>query len=289
MTAPRTQAATATTTTLEPSVLDKIIAETEKLREELEPIRALLTESAPKWFDVKRVYAGLDAAIAKDPNILKADRKSLLIALNKVARWGLDIGDGVDLVVLNRKAGQNWIKTVEAWVDYKGMKALAIRQGLIRSAEEYVIYEDEEFEHIQGSRPELRHRPKRGGHNRQIVAAYSLIQLPRGITTFNLLYVEQIEATRAKSRSWSDAALADKKMEPGLRAWYAKKCAIRDYLNRQPKTGVLGEAMASANLEISDFPEDLGRPAVDGDGVLKQHDAKLAAASKPAEDDGDPF
>lgn len=248
----------------ERTLLDKIIEETARFRRDVEPLREFLTSAAPKWFDVNRIYAGLDAAIAKEPKILKADKKSLYIALAKVARWGLDIGDGVDLVVqqVNRKdeAG-NWqkIDAVDAWPDYKGLKALAIRNGLIRNSAEYLIYEGDEFTYEQGEHgTKFRHmvRPRAG---RKIVAAYSQIALPMGRNITHLVWFEEIEAKRTKSRGWNDEALQKKREPIGCPEWYAKKCAIRDYLNRQPKASVIGAALNAG--------EDLP-PGVTVDGVL---------------------
>jgi recombinational DNA repair protein RecT len=256
MTAPQKAQPTTQTVEREPSLLDKIVAETERLRADILPMRDELVQAAPKWFGVDRIFAGLMAAAVKTPEIFKADRKSLYLALMRVARWGLDIGDGVDLVIVKKKVrGQNgqpdsWTDSVEAWPDYKGLKALAIRQGLIRNSQEYVVYEDETFEYEEGLRPILRHQPKAGNAGRKMVAFYSIIALPKNQpNTFNLVWFDEVEKRRAKSKGWNDAALQKKGEPTGCPPWYGKKTAIRDYLNRQPKSGILGGALQAGEDE----------------------------------------
>lgn len=247
-------------------VLQAIITETENLRKDITPFAAELEAASPRKYSAERILAGLDAAVAKDPKILKADRKSLYLALMKVARWALDIGDGVDLVCINNKVkGENgqpdtWKVTVEAWPDYKGLKALAIREGLMLSAEEYVVYEGEHFLHEEGLRQKLEHSPRAGGTNRKVIAFYTRIRLRGGEATANVMYFDAVEERRAKSKSWSDAALAKKKQKTGCPPWYGKKTAIRDWLNRQPKTGVMSEALHALDRdevrEALDLPDE---------------------------------
>lgn len=216
----------------------------DQLRASIEPMADQLAAVAPKWFTPERIIAATLSAAAKDAAIFEADRKSLYLSLMKVARWGLDIGDGVDLVVVGGK--------VDAWPDYRGLKALAIRQGLIRNAEEYVVYQGDAYTYEAGLNPILRHQPSGAGG--PIVAAYTIITLPRGLRTFNWMWLADIERIRAKSRSWGPGKVKD------CPPWYAKKTVIRDYLNRQPKSGVLADAMKAD--DITDEPERVEAPTV---------------------------
>lgn len=214
------------------------LSKVDSLRQVVEPMAPEIQAVAFKMFTPERIFASLFAAAAKEPALFDADRKSLYLSLMKVARWGLDIGDGVDLVVIGGK--------VDAWPDYRGLKALAIRQGLIRNAEEFVVYEGETYRYEAGLNPILQHQPLAGSPGRKIVAAYSIITLPRGLRTFNWMWLPDIERIRAKSRSWGPNKVADPP------AWYCKKTVIRDYLNRQPKSGALADAMESDDVAAVD-------------------------------------
>jgi phage RecT family recombinase len=216
----------------------------QELRAALEPMTDEMAAVCFRYITPERIIAATLAAAVKESAIYEADRKSLYLALMKVARWGLDIGDGVDLVVIGGK--------VDAWPDYRGLKALAMRQGIIRTSEEYVVFEGEPFEYEQGSAPRLKHTPL-GIPGKSLVGAYTSITLPHNRATFNFMYLHQIEAIRAKSRSWGPGKIKD------CPPWYAKKTVIRDWLNRQPKSGAMADAFKHDDV----LPE-----SVTGDGEI---------------------
>ena len=194
----------------------------------------VLTEWADKingtaypGFDAARMAAGLMQAAAKEPNILKASPASLFIALSNCARWGLDIGEGAYLVAIGGR--------VEAWPDYRGLKAMAIRQGIIRGAEEQVVYAGDHFEIEYGSEAKIIHRPILTEANRgAMIGAYTILTLRFQAKTWHWMPLDQIDRIRAKSKSWSKGPCPP---------WYAKKTVIRDWLNRQPKSGALAHAL----------------------------------------------
>lgn len=206
---------------------------------------------AYRGFTAERLIAEAVEAATKEPKLLEAHPKSMYLALMKCARWGLDIGDGVYLVPINSKQGM----TVEAWPSYHGLKALAIRQGLVRGMEEYPVYAGDEFHYELGLDAQLRHIPTSEAKRGELRGAYTIIRLPGGVRTFHYLPVEDIESIRSNSRSWGPSQA---KLCP---PWYAMKTVVRDWLSRQPKSGALAEA-----LEVDDTVQ---LPAgVDADGVV---------------------
>lgn len=201
--------------------------------------------------------AALNAAL-REPKIFTAKPISLYAALCRVARWGLDIGDTVYLVPLSVKVSKRgepdrWETVVEAWPDYKGLKALAIREGLVRSMEEFVVYEGDKFEYQLGLDANLKHWPnsdpsKRGG----IRGAYTVIRLPHSERTFNYMPIADIEKVRKGSKTWGPDKVTV------CPEWYAMKTTVRDYLNRQPKQGALREALAADDTEQTPYDPDTG-------------------------------
>lgn len=185
--------------------------------------------TAYRGFDAARMAAGLMQAAAKEPKLLEATPASLFLALSNIARWGLDIGEGAHLVAIGGRA--------EAWPDYRGLKALAMRQGIIRHMEEAVVYAGDDFEYALGTDPILRHKPCVESKRGELVGAYSVITLRFGVRTFHYMPIGDIERIRAKSRSWGPKAFTD------CPPWYAKKTVVRDWLNRQPKSGALADAL----------------------------------------------
>jgi recombination protein RecT len=215
-----------------------------------------LQKVATRGFTPERVLAAALQAAVHEPKIFEASPQSLYLALMKSARWALDIGDTCHLVPLNKKVSKlgepdRYITIVELWPDYKGLKALAMRQGIIRGMEEFVVYEGDRFEYQLGMEAYLRHQPcgvpeKRG----RIVGAYTIIRLPFSDRSFSYMAIEDIEAIRAKSKSWGP------KFFVTCPPWYAKKTVVRDYLNRQPKQGALSEALAADDTE--EFDQETG-------------------------------
>lgn len=242
-----------------------------------------------KGFSPDRLAAGFMLAAAKEPKLLQAEPASLYIALGTVARLGLDIGQGIDLVALNRnfaKKGQpnDWRVVAEAWPDYRGLKALAMRQRIIRTMEEHVVYEGDQFEVELGLDPVLKHKPGREDARGALVGAYTIITLPFGVRTFHWMTIGDIERIREKSKSWG------KSVSDTCPPWYAKKTVVRDWLNRQPKDGALALALAAddtAQDELQLVNRETGevRPAsaAADDADFEEIPAALAAM------DDDPF
>ena len=225
-----------------PSTALAIPAEISKVsfRTDIERWAPQIQQVAYKGFTPERVLAAALHAAVKEPKLFQATPHSLCLALMRCARLGLDIGETIHLVPL----ASNGKITVEAWPDYKGLKALAIRQRLVNSMEEFPVYQGDTFDYALGVESYLRHKPCLAAQRGPLIGAYSVIRLPFGGKTFHFLPLEDIEAVRAKSRSWSPAK-GYKTCPP----WYAMKTVVRDYLNRQPKLGALAEAMASDDTE----------------------------------------
>lgn len=234
-----------------------------------------ISKVAYRGFTPDRVFAAALEAAVQDPKLFEATPQSLYRAVLRTARWGLDIGDTVFLVPINKKVSKRgepdrWVTVAEAWPAYTGLKALAIRQGVIRGMEEFVVYTGDQFEYQLGLDAYLRHRPCSNPASRgAIIGAYSIIRLPFGERTFNYMPIADIEAIRGKSRSWGP----DKSLI--CPPWYAKKTAVRDYLNRQPKLGAdLREALASDDAADADLEtgEVFGQPALRGATDADGHD-----------------
>lgn len=202
-----------------------------------------LAKLCSKGFTPDRIIAGALHAGIKNPAIFECDPKSIFLAFCKCARLRLDVGEGIDLVPLNQTIktaqGPKKVPMLEAWVSYKGLKALAKRENIIRGMDEYCVYEGDAFDYARGLNERLEHKPTSAAKRGKLRGAYSIIWLPRGIKTFHYLPIEDIEKVRAKSRSWGPEQYA------ACPDWYAMKTVVRDYLSRQPQSGALGEAIQS--------------------------------------------
>lgn len=194
-------------------------------------------------FTPDRLIAGALQAAVNTPDLFACQPASIFLALVKCARLGLDIGEsGMWLVPIDSKG----VKRCEAWIDYRGYKVLGQRARLIRSMEEYVVYQGDEFDYALGLNPYLTHKPTSDPKARgPIIGAYAIIERPHQPKSFHFLPIADIEARRAKSRGWNDKALAKKGEPTGPIAWWCKKAVCRDWFSRQPKTGDLVLALAA--------------------------------------------
>ncbi|MCC7132448.1 MAG: recombinase RecT [Gemmatimonadales bacterium] len=204
-------------------------------------------------FTPERLIVGALQAAVNTPDLFACQPASIFLALVKCARLGLDIGEsGMWLVPIDSKG----VKRCEAWIDYRAYKVLGKRSRMIRSMEEFVVYAGDEFDYALGLQPYLRHKPttdpaKRGA----ILGAYAIIHRPHQPPSFHYLPIADIEARRAKSRGWSDKALAKKGEPTGPIAWWSMKAVCRDWFSRQPKTGDMALALESDDETPPHDPE----------------------------------
>lgn len=213
---------------------------------------------AYRGFTPERILTATLTAAVDMPALFDCDPKTVGLALMKVARLGLDIGEGIYLVpVKDTKKG---ILRCEAWCSYQGLKALAYRQRLCRLMQEYVVYEGDEFEYHYGLGATLRHRPGPEAQRGPLTHAYSVIRLVGGDEIFHLMSIADIEVVRSGSRQWGPNKLRD------CPPWYAMKTVVRNWLNKQPKTGILTTALQADDTappagvdpetgEVLDVPE----------------------------------
>lgn len=233
-------------------------------KEDVAPWEPQLAKVCARGFTPERVISGALHAGLTNPQIFDCDPRSIFLALAKVARLGLDVGEGIDLIPLNntvkRKVAGEWVERqvlmLEAWIGYHGLKALGMRQGLIRSMEEFPVYEGDRFDFELGLNRFLRHKPCATKDRGKLTGAYSIIRLRGGIETFHYMPIEDVERIRASSRQWGPRKV------PICPEWYAMKTVVRDYLGRQPQTGAMSEALESddvarLSVDLGDAPEAL--------------------------------
>lgn len=200
-----------------------------------------LAASAYKGFTPELVVEAALHASVHDPKILKCSPDSIFIALGKVARWGLHIGDEVHLVPFGN--------TLNAIPDYKGLMALSYRQGICRLIQPHPVYEHDHFEFEYGVPGRVVHQPASPEERGKLVGAWCHITLPGGIPAWHHMYLADIEAIRKDSKQWHPGKVKE------CPAWYAMKTVVRAWLNRQPKGGAaagsaLAEAMAADDAEF---------------------------------------
>jgi phage RecT family recombinase len=195
------------------------LIESDAARKQIEPF-------LPKDTDLKRVAAAALLATRQNPTLLKCKPESILLAVARVAQWGLEIGVTAHLVPFGTEC--------TAIADYKGLIELMIGSGAVRHVEADVVREGDLFEYEGGLDPILRHKKQSSKIRRDpkeprpgITHAYVILFLAGGRKAFQVMEIEDIDRIRLDhSKQWRNGPCP---------AWWAKKCVVRQIAKMIPR------------------------------------------------------
>lgn len=138
--------------------------------------------------------------IRKNPLLEQCDPLSLFGVVIQSAQLGLEIGAGLGHSYIipfnNRKKGTVEIQFI---IGYRGMIDLARRSGQILSIQSHAIHENDKFEFSYGLNECLHHEPAKGNKG-EFIGAYALAKLKDGGHQFEVMYKEDIDAIRGRSK-----------------------------------------------------------------------------------------
>lgn len=178
-----------------------------------------LTPLLPKGLTYDALIQHVYFAAQKDPNILKCTPASIVQAVARALRSGLEIGETCHLLPFGS------VCTFVA--DYKGLGQLLIASGSVRKLEIRGVYEGDQFEISYGSEGRLRHVPGPIAQRGRLLGAYVFADLPMSRYQWDYMHIEDVNAIRAKfSRSWKEGACPE---------WYACKTVLRRFAKLLPK------------------------------------------------------
>ena len=182
--------------------------------------------------DAEAVIAQLWVASQKQPGLLKANARSLVTAVARALETGGVIGRDVHLLTFKDE--------VTECLDYKFMAELVVAAGGARSIDARIVYAGDTFKQVLGSAPSLVHEPPPFGNKRgAMIGAYAVAFLGATVPPkFVALTLEEIEATRQKSRSWGPDKIAQ------CPEWYAAKTAVRRLVKLLPKNPKLAGVLS---------------------------------------------
>jgi phage RecT family recombinase len=216
-----------------------------------------LTPLLPDGLSLEKLAQVVYFEARKNPDLLKCTPASIVAAVARALRTGLEIGETVYLLPFGN--------TCTVVADYKGLAQLMVASRAVRAVEGECVYEGDEFTMRLGLDARLDHVPcgqraKRG----KMVGAYVILRLPGGLATWKYMAVEDIEAIRQKhSRSWKRGPIEDI-------PWYATKTVLRQIAKLMPKDPRLSRFFTAIEDEdrMDAAPAVLERPdTVDADGV----------------------
>jgi recombination protein RecT len=193
-------------------------------------------------------------AVQQTPDLLSADRRSLLLACMKAARDKL-MPDGKEAVfniytTKQKVDGRDqWVPTVQYLPMVAGLIKKLYASGVVSFVDACCVYERDEFAYERGDAPRLVHRPFLGGEPGEIVAAYVVVKLTSGEVKREVMPRRDIEKVRAASKAPDG---------PGWKNWYdqfAIKAVIKRAYKQLPSSVELEQVIAADNdaIGFADF------------------------------------
>lgn len=199
-----------------------------QLDEQVKNFRALL----PSHIPVEKFKRVVIVAIAQNPELFKADRRSLFTAAQKCAADGL-LPDGRQAALVVYGTQAVYMPMVA------GIRQRMRNSGDVLSAEAHVVYRNDKFFQKLGDDPAIVHEPPAFGTDRgEAVGAYAIIKLKNGEVLREVLDKREIEKIRAVSKS---------KNGPAWTNWWgemARKSALRRCAKAAPTSADIDELLA---------------------------------------------
>lgn len=166
-----------------------------------------ITKMLPRHLNAERLLKVAQIAATTTPALLECEVPSLIGAIGQCAQMGLEpntvLGHAY-LVPFNtkrkRNGGEEWVKSVQVIIGYKGLIDLARRSGQIVSISAHEVHEKDDFELVYGLDEKLNHTPAFGERG-PIRGFYAVAKLKDGGTAFEFMSDHQVREIMAASQS----------------------------------------------------------------------------------------
>ena len=249
------------------------IAPIDSVRSTLTKMQPEFAAALPPQIQPEKFVRTTVTAIQMQPELLNADRRSLLGACMKAAQDGL-LPDGREaaLVIFRSKGG--------AQVQYMPMIGGILKKlrnsGELASISAHVVHEHDQFDYILGDEERIEHKPCLFGERGQPIAVYAVAKTKDGAVYREVMSVEEVEKVRSVSRAGNSG--------PWVTWWgeMAKKTVIRRLCKRLPSSADLDQVMAHDN-ETYDMSR-LTRPAPEAKPARSRLHAAILPAEQPETD-----
>lgn len=208
-------------------------------------------------------------AVQANPDVLGADRRSLLIASLEAAQDGL-MPDGNEAVFnIYRTKDREKSKLERRDVYVQVVQYLPMVYGLVqliyeagaKSVDAVAVYERDTFKYQRGDDPKIEHLPYDGEEDPgKVVAAYVVVKLPSGELKREVMFRRDIERVRLKSKQPEGLMWAEFYDQGAI------KSVIHRVFKQLPRSERLERALAHDNAAIG-LAEIKDTPAVSADLV----------------------
>lgn len=211
----------------------------------MDAMRGTLTRMTPEFkaalppqIPVEKFIRTTLTAVQMNPELLSADRRSLLGAAMKAAQDGL-LMDGREAapVIFRTKDGPK----VQYMPMVGGILKKIRNSGELASIAAHVVYERDMFEYELGDEEKITHKPYLGEDRGKPIACYAIAKTKDGAIYREVMSVADVERVRASSRA--------KDSGPWVQWWdeMARKTVIRRIAKRLPSSADLEQVLAHDN------------------------------------------
>ena len=215
----------------------------EAMRGTLVKMQPEFQAALPPQIPVEKFIRTTLTAVQMNPELLGADRRSLLGACMKAAQDGLLL-DGREAapVIFRTKEGPK----VQYMPMVGGILKKIRNSGELASISAHVVYSNDQFEYELGDNENIIHKPFLGEDRGKPIAVYAVAKTKDGAIYREVMSVADVEKVRASSRAG--------KYGPWVDWWdeMAKKTVIRRLAKRLPSSADLDSVLAADN-EASGF------------------------------------
>ena len=201
-------------------------------------------------------------AAQHNPDVLNADRRTLLLACMEAAQDGL-MPDGNE-AVLNVYRSKIKEGNVERYIDV--VQYLPMAYGLVQTiyatgatfVDAVAVYKEDEFDYVRGDEPKIFHRPYDGeGDPGPVVAAYCVVKYKDLDTKREVMWKREIDRVKGKSKAAGGLMWKDFYDQGAI------KSVIHRIFKQLPQAERIQRALAHDNKavglsEIAVHPDDAG-------------------------------
>ena len=255
----------------------------------------------PQHISVDKFQRTVITALAKDAELLNADRGSLFTACVEAAADGLlpNAKEAALVIYKTRnRATDQWERRVQYIPMIGGIYKKARNSGEISNLAAHVVYDNDEFDYELGFEPTLKHKPALGDRG-QIRCVYAVAVMKDGTKDMEVMTVAEVERIRKASKSsdkgpwvdwWSEMArktavrrLAKRlPLTADLDRVISRMDAMYEFDQTKQQSGELRPSTASAQLSSFAAPAEIEHHQHDEDGVIADDAAEADDTAEAA-------
>lgn len=234
-----------------------------------------LKNALPPQIPAERFIRTTLTACQMQPDLLDADRKTLLASMMKCAQDGL-LPDGREAALVKYRNNKGGFTTVQYLPMVGGLLKKARNSGEIKDVVAEAVYEKDMFSYELGESPKITHKPYWGDDRGELKAFYAIVKTKDGGTYRKVMSKGDVDKIRNKSRAKDNGPWVDFYEQMGVKTVIKavlKLCpqssdlhGLIDYdneqtgIDKQEPKNVTPSAEPTALLDAMNLPKTEDKP-----------------------------